>query len=181
MNWRYQPKFLVLTLSHVVVGGGFMRGAHGGRTLQGETHPVPNGTHTIPCPGTSSQGTSTTQHALGPRSDVLSCCDDVVTPDSETDTNYGLSVSYVNQTSPGDSHVIIRLQSRHPQSVSTGTSTANDDSGSQSNKESANSDTLVKKSNPQMQFIKRSDSVEIKRGSNSPRNSYVGASWTRVW
>ena len=153
-----------------------MRGGHGARTLQGET-PVPNGTLTAAAhPGTSSQGTCTTQHAPGPSSKMPpGGDDDIITPESESDTSYGLSVSYVN-ASPGNnaSRVVVRLQSRNPQSVSTGTSTANDDSGNQSNNESVNSDTLVKKSNPQMQFIKRSDSVEIKRGSNSPRNSYVG-------
>ncbi len=35
-------------------------------------------------------------------------------------------------------------------------------------------DSLPRKPNPQTQFIKRSGSVEIKRGSSSPRNSYLG-------
>ena len=159
-----------------------MRGAPGARTLHGETPVVPN-TLTAPRPGTSSRGTSTLRAsgAAASSAEVPQANSDVMTAESESDASYGLSVSYVNQPSPSsNARVIIRLQNHNPPTANNNANNASNatndgDSGNNqtNNNESSTEDTPVKKSNPQMQFIKRSSSVEIKRGSNSPRNSYV--------
>ena len=158
-----------------------MRGAPGARTLHGETPVIPS-TLTAPRPGTSSRGTSTLRTPGTTYTEAPPVNSDVITPEAESDASYGLSVSYVNQPSPSsNSRVIIRLQNHNPPTAnsttsnSTSNATNDGDSGNNqaNNSELGNSDTPVKKSSPQMQFIKRSSSVEIKRGSNSPRNSYV--------
>ena len=159
-----------------------MRGAPGARTLHGEMPVVPS-TLTALRPGTSSRGTSTlwAPGAASSSAEVPQANSDVMTPESESDASYGLSVSYVNQPSPSsNARVIIRLQNHNPPTANNNANNASNatndgDSGNNqtNNNESSTEDTPVKKSNPQMQFIKRSSSVEIKRGSNSPRNSYV--------
>ena len=159
-----------------------MRGAPGARTLHGATPVVPN-TLTAPRPGTLSRGTSTlwAPGAASSSAEVPQANSDVMTPESESDASYGFSVSYVNQPSPSsNARVIIRLQNHNPPTANNNANNASNatndgDSGNNqtNNNESSTEDTPVKKSNPQMQFIKRSSSVEIKRGSNSPRNSYV--------
>ena len=160
-----------------LAGGSFMRGAPGARTLPGETPVIPS-TLTAPRPGTSSRGTSTLRTpGTTSSAEVPPANSDVITPEAESDASYGLSVSYVNQPSPSsNSRVIIRLQNHNPPTANNTSNATNDgDSGNNqvNNRESGNSDTPVKRSSPQIQFIKRSSSIEIKHGSNSPRNSYV--------
>ncbi len=87
--------------------------------------------------------------------------------------NYGLSVAVATvaseQSSNSPSHVIVRLHNNSPQSQVVRKPT---DPLSLATSPCASIDLAGIKPSYRAQFIKRSDSMEIKQCSNSPRNSY---------